>query len=133
MERLTEKISEYIQCNNNECRLGYCDRECEHYKRMVNKLAEYEDAEEQGLLLRFPCKVGDTVWYVDDDDDNYPLEFLITKIEVEEHKYLRYHAIEKDNYEKIGFIKESIGKTIFLTREKAEKALEQMKAGGEDE
>lgn len=40
MERLTEKISEYIQCNNNECRLSYCDRECEHYKRMVNKLAE---------------------------------------------------------------------------------------------
>lgn len=30
----------------------------------TEKLADYEDAEEQGLLLRLPCKVGDTV-YVD--------------------------------------------------------------------
>lgn len=32
------------------------------------KLAAYEDAEEQGLLLRLPCKVGDSVyrfWYAD--------------------------------------------------------------------
>lgn len=28
------------------------------------KLADYEDAEEQGLLLRLPCKVGDTVYKV---------------------------------------------------------------------
>lgn len=28
----------------------------------LNKLAEYEDLEEQGLLLRLPCKVGDTVF-----------------------------------------------------------------------
>lgn len=30
----------------------------------ITKLATYEDAEEQGLLIRLPCKVGDTV-YVD--------------------------------------------------------------------
>lgn len=27
----------------------------------IKKLADYEDAEEQGMLLRLPCKVGDTV------------------------------------------------------------------------
>lgn len=32
--------------------------------KAADKLAEYEDAEEQGLILRLPCKVGDTV-YVD--------------------------------------------------------------------
>ena len=35
---------------------------------LINKLAAYEDAEEQGLLLRLPCKVGDSVyrfWYAD--------------------------------------------------------------------
>ena len=32
--------------------------------KVVDKLADYEDLEEQGLLLRLPCKVGDTV-YVD--------------------------------------------------------------------
>ena len=32
--------------------------------KVAEKLKNYEDAEEQGLLLRLPCKVGDTV-YVD--------------------------------------------------------------------
>ena len=30
---------------------------------MTNKLCDYEDAEEQGLLVRLPCKVGQTVWF----------------------------------------------------------------------
>ena len=30
----------------------------------ITKLATYEDAEEQGLLLRLPCKVGDTVYCI---------------------------------------------------------------------
>jgi len=33
---------------------------------MIDRLAAYEDAEEQGLLIRLPCNVGDTVyclWY----------------------------------------------------------------------
>ena len=30
----------------------------------TEKLAAYEDAEEQGLLLRLPCKVGDTVYHI---------------------------------------------------------------------
>lgn len=31
---------------------------------VMNALADYEDLEEQGLLVRLPCKVGDTVWVV---------------------------------------------------------------------
>lgn len=34
----------------------------------INKCAEYEDAEEQGLLLKLPCKVGDTLYRVDTDE-----------------------------------------------------------------
>ena len=29
----------------------------------IDKLAAYEDAEEQGRLVILPCKVGDTVWF----------------------------------------------------------------------
>lgn len=94
--------------------------------KVAEKLAYYEDLEEQGRLICLPCKVGDTVWYIDEDDDNYPLEFIITKIDVEENDYLRYHAREKDNCGKIGFIKDDIGKTLFLTKEEAEQALKQM-------
>ena len=30
----------------------------------TEKLADYEDVEEQGLLLRLKCKVGDTVYHI---------------------------------------------------------------------
>ena len=124
MERLTEKISEYIQCNNNECRLGYCDRECEHYKRMVNKLAEYEDAEEQGLLLRLPCKVGNELFLSD-----YPTIHCRLK----EYKFIGNEvAIVIDCWEwqrTCTRMLSDFGKTVFLIREKAEKALAKVKAG----
>lgn len=124
MERLTEKISEYIQCNNNECRLSYCDRECEHYKRMINKLAEYEDAEEQGLLLKLPCKVGDELFLSD-----YPTIHCRLK----EYKFIGNEvAIVIDCWEwqrTCTRMLSDFGKTVFLTREKAEKALAKVKAG----
>ena len=31
----------------------------------IDKLAEYEDAEEKGLLIRLPCKIGDIVYHID--------------------------------------------------------------------
>lgn len=31
---------------------------------VVEKLAEYEDLEEQGLLVRLPCKVGTPLYYI---------------------------------------------------------------------
>ena len=31
----------------------------------INKLGEYEDAEEAGRLIKLPCKVGDTVYWLD--------------------------------------------------------------------
>ena len=93
--------------------------------KAAEKLAHYEDLEEQGRLIELSCKVGDIVWYIDNDDD-YPFEFIITKIEVEENGYLRYRAREKDNCEEIGFIKNGIGKTVFLTKKQAEQALAEM-------
>ena len=125
MERLTKRIGNsvaYSELNSNNSDGCY-----EMMNNCLHKLADYEDVEEQGLLLRLPCKVGDTVWYIDEDDDDYPLEFIITKIDVEENDYLRYHAREKDNCGKIGFIKDDIGKTLFLTKEEAEQALAEMK------
>ena len=124
MERLTEKISEYIQCNNNECRLSYCDRECEHYKRMINKLAEYEDAEEQGLLLRFPCKVGDTIYCFGCGGEI--IEGACKAIQIDERYKMAFIEGKDFCFWKMF---EKFSKTVFLTKEEAEKALEQMKVG----
>ena len=43
---------------------SYCDNcsqgagNCKTVKNMIKKLATYEDLEEQGLLVRLPCKVA---------------------------------------------------------------------------
>lgn len=71
MERLTEKASEgsiqLKKCGNSIC-MSVCNARSECTECPIDeafrKLAAYEDLEEQGLLVRLPCKVGDTV-YVD--------------------------------------------------------------------
>ena len=34
------------------------------WREIYDKLAAYEDAEENGLLVRLPCKVGDTFFFL---------------------------------------------------------------------
>lgn len=31
---------------------------------VLQKLADYEDLEEQGRLVKLPCKIGDKVWHI---------------------------------------------------------------------
>lgn len=67
MERITEKEmnGDYVmlkKCTKTQC-VPVCD-ECEVDKEALKKLKNYEDAEEQGLLIRLPCKVGDDVWTI---------------------------------------------------------------------
>ena len=40
---------------------GSAHAKCVAYYDIIDKLAEYEDAEEQGLLLRLPCRLGDII------------------------------------------------------------------------
>ena len=66
MERLTNSI-DYCQLHcdfgkSNEC--FFQDKSKCYEKNIYEKLREYEDSEEQGLLLRLPCKVGDTVYAI---------------------------------------------------------------------
>ena len=42
---------------------------------VVRKLAEYEDLEAQGLLLRLPCEIGDDVYFIP-SETNYKLNIL---------------------------------------------------------
>lgn len=71
MKRLTEKVFGFVQlnaCGNDFCKETCAEHDEEksckncHIQKAFEKLAEYEDLEEQGLLLRLPCKVGDTVY-----------------------------------------------------------------------
>lgn len=76
----------------------------------VDKLATYEDLEEQGLLLRLPCKVGDEFWEM-----NTALSEACVYSRVA-------HSLQH-----IVYCMERLGKTTFLTKEEAEAALAKMK------
>ena len=56
MERLTERID-----NVPDGESGVWVKQHD-YISAAEKLADYEDAEEQGLLLLLPCKIGDMVY-----------------------------------------------------------------------
>ena len=144
MERLTKRIEDentlLTEVGDTACKC-FCDNytlsgcwECPVGKA-IEKLADYEDAEEQGLLVRLPCKVGDTVW---DNDFGYPKSYEIKAfsygycdnyvepdIDIEDQIIFYY-----ENYSGSiagAFPMSEIGKTVFLTREEAEKKLEEMK------
>ena len=88
---------------------------------VLNKLAEYEDAEEQGRLVKLSCAVGDTVWF----KEKLTLEKRITKGIVENiviHKNNKIIWVY-ENGVRWDFYGEDVGKKLFLVREEAESAL----------
>ena len=87
----------------------------------VEKLAEYETAEEEGRLVVLPCKVGDTVWTFYDDMSGV-VDFTVEKIQIEFDKNGKpYFLIDGMDFEE-----DCLGRTLFFDREEAEKALKEM-------
>ena len=95
----------------------------------VERIRELLTADKDGRLVVLPCKAGDTVYEVTSRKNIS--EYRVKAIRVE----LFCTFIEWDIV--AGFVDKSIfgvpvdeiGKTVFLTREEAEKALEAMKNG----
>ena len=101
----------------------YWDWDEENFK-VAEKLATYEDLEEQGLLVRLPCKVGDIMFRINKGAKNPVIELTVTQIDITTRSY-NLEVIDRDCGELMCF-KNDIGKTIFLTREDAEKKLEEV-------
>lgn len=88
----------------------------------IERVKELAEADKAGCVVVLPCKVGDTL-------------FRVFAGEILEHKVgnMRYLAIQGrwdiDTTPFCSYVESSIGKTIFLTREEAEKALGARKDG----
>ena len=115
MERLTEVENGTAMvkgCGSN-CKYGfeYCRKEdwenCKTIDDVIDKLAQYEDLEEQGRLISLPCKVGDTVYHVVQgrivEVSNVDLFFLL--LSVAENRF---------------------NNSVFLTKSEAEQKLKEM-------
>ena len=151
MERLTERIADGILVKENHGENGLrtfyqCFGEkpndkytnCDEGYCAIEKLAAYEDAEEQGLLLRLPCGIGSDVYMIP-SKINYKLNILSLHPEnnrvyhqkvdlitfTENGWYIkcdkdREYAIERILSEKM------YKETWFLSQEEAEAKLEEM-------
>lgn len=85
---------------------------------MQKELKEYKDLEEQGLLVRLPCKVGDTMY----DIVGKPLRIV-------EHKVDAFHIDKKGFHLQIinGVLEKKQEAKVYFSREEAEKKLDEMK------
>ena len=115
MERLTnsDKKIPTLVCNEK------------YWWQVYFKLKDIEDLEEQGLLLRLPCKVGDTVFKL--KQHNYcPVGICRKDISCSECRANTPFGIVERKF-KLNELKE-IGKTVFLTKEEAEQKLKEMES-----
>ena len=147
MERLTDY-------SDDECTyiIGVGNKTCEEFcknavdgckncyiQQVFKKLADYEDLEEQGLLVRLPVKIGDDIYKIP-SKTNYDLNVLNGYKANNRVYHQKVYSIvfsqrgwfvqcDKDSIHAPNVICVDVeyGKTWFLTREEAEKKLEAMK------
>ena len=138
MERLTKRgflgitynEHRYIMCST------YCDNcskgagDCDTMKDMINKLAEYEDLEEQGLLVRLPADKNTEIYLISSRwtscskcgsrFDEYNCNGCEYECDSKKEYYVcptYLSSIDVNTYAN------RFGKTIFLTREEAAEKL----------
>lgn len=113
--------------------------EHEQFAEWLEELKSYKEAEEQGLLVRLPVKIGDDIYRIT-SKANYDLNVLNGyKANSRVYHQKVYSIVFSQSGWFVQCDKDSIyapnvicvdveyGKTWFLTREEAEKKLEEMK------
>lgn len=128
MERLTDSDKEIPTLVDN----------AEYWLKVYFKLKDYEDLEEQGELIKLPCKVGDTVW---DVDCGRPCAYTITAFsfgECEEYicepvttKETVFYYANSSGSITGSFAESEFGKTVFLTKSEAEAKLEELRGNND--
>ena len=136
MERLTRKNDGgdyyypkcFEKCNGLEAS-SKCDN-CEITTSVCEKLGKYEDLEEQGLLLRLPCKVGDAIYVNGVNGVGEAEKCKVIRVDYHSSFTTKRSDIEallvSDPKNSIGFYDKEIGKTVFLTQAEAEQKLKEM-------
>ena len=140
MDRLTARdgfgTPYYPYCDNVKGCGGYC-AQCSFETKTMDKLAQYEDLEEQGLLLRLPCNVGDTVYCIyerytkcsenEQEFDEYSCQGCEC-LECDSHKELYVQSQKVYSLDWIVSNLKRFGKTVFLTQAEAEQKLKEMES-----
>lgn len=110
-------------------RLANREQYCE---LLEDELKQYRDLEEQGLLLRLPCKVGDTVYYISEgfiEPCTVEVIFLANYTDKDgNHSYMAEIHYDREDcpYVSTEIYFTDIGKTVFFTQAEAEEKLKEL-------
>lgn len=149
MERLTDKNAVgnyfYPKCFEKCDGLGAsskCDN-CEIMTSICEKLGKYEDLEEQGRMIIFPCNKGDKIYEFYRECVECRLEAGETPEDIISMRRVRYFGYNGDeayiyasqalpvrlfnNDEPFCIPVSEIGKTVFLSYEEAEAKLKELR------
>lgn len=122
MERLTERNPSWI---DDEMWERACEPDCEEIDAVYRKLKDYEDAEDQGFLLRLP---------ISEDTPVYSIEYCCGNNK-SNRSGMCFRGFCENCSDKAYYIRESvakhcniceINKSVFFTREEAEAKLKEM-------
>lgn len=91
--------------------------------KVIQKLGEYEDLEEQGRLIKLPCKVGDTLYRLVPNLYREYVEIKIAQFVINKNGI--YFITDKG----VSWSADKIGKTVFLTKSEAEQKLKELRGG----
>lgn len=140
MERLTirSKNSDMVwfkDAENGNAHLEPCEMTAHHDRMALDKLATYEDLEEQGRLIKFPCKVGDKVYCIfnrytkctfsNKEFDEYSCRGCEYECDSEKENYVQ--DMRAYSLDWIVTNLKNFGKTVFLTKSEAEAKLKELR------
>lgn len=119
-----DSVENYMKANCMKCAEQH-----EKLAELLEELKSYKEAEEQGLLVRLPCKVGTEVFCYFPGDSHYT-KCQIKKIEICPSMFGNICYFAEPVAQRgccCRYFDNEFGKFLFLTREEAEKKLEEMK------
>nr|DAU52880.1 MAG TPA: hypothetical protein [Caudoviricetes sp.] len=91
-----------------------------------DRMKELSEADKEGRVVVLPCKVGDTVFARLDNKSKYVCECKVKQIVVGNIGFVTFAPIDASEREYDVSLR-GFGKTVFLSREEAERAMEGQK------
>ena len=124
---------------NNEKEIPTLIDNAEYWRKAYFKLKEYEDLEEQGRLIKLPCKVGDTVYCIfsrytkctpnNEEFDEYNCQGCEYECDSKKENYVQ--DMRAYSFDWIATNLKNFGKTVLLTKSEADAKLKELRSNND--
>lgn len=114
-------------------------KDCKQLAEWLMQLKEYQSLEEQGRLIKLPCKVGDTVYCIfsrytkctpnNEEFDEYNCQGCEYECDSKKENYVQ--DMRAYSFDWIATNLKNFGKTVFLTKSEAEAKLKELRGSNE--